>query len=331
MTRAVILITVAFGIAVVALLVAATVVLTPAIPKQSSPAPVAAYTPPTCSTVSAKLSRQAKLRRAEDCAREIEMHRQQERTSEDANRSIEAAWAAISLSREQVRSQIAATLVAFATLLAAVAAALYARSAGNAAKRSADQAVEMTTLSRLSVDAAVRSSDATLEANELAKQVSITELRPWLIVKPTLGEDVTFREGRMNFLITLDIKNVGRTPAHSIYVSGKTHNNVQSINNDYFEDFFEENMRVAGAGGILLPGEEMNYRIALSVTPNEGALRVFPALALSVSYRGRVNDDVYHTGHMMTVFFNKDQTLPISDIALNSLLPYVYPWWSRVT
>jgi hypothetical protein len=145
------------------------------------------------SILAAIRERRQAARERERCAEEAEKHRLQSDDLVQQTRAADAAQAQVGLAFYQNRLLLFGTIGGWLTLVAAAAAAIYARDAARAANKSLDH----------------------------AKSVADDELRPW--VKIAVQPEWALNDrGRLTISLEVTLTNLGRTPAQNVRVGCKT-------------------------------------------------------------------------------------------------------------
>lgn len=145
-------------------------------------------TDPSCNPTNlAKLKLNLKAERAEFCA-QAEQHRLDTNDLIQQTRAADAAVAQVKLAGQATWLSFVQTLGGFLTLVAAGAAAWYARQAADAAKKTYDHQKE----SSAHVD------------------------RPWLCLDVTVCEDLELVGNETYFKVDVQVHNIGTRPAHRV-------------------------------------------------------------------------------------------------------------------
>jgi hypothetical protein len=192
---------------------------------------------------------------------------------DQAKRSADAANWSLLIS-------VAATVVGAGTLLAAMAAAIYAKHAAAHAARAATAAEGSRT------DAQQAIAQADRHANQ--------QLRPWIAVSVEPASGITYPEVGMHIYFNIRLRNVGSAPARSVRL-GVDFKNQRLLTDVDCQAFYEAQLLGADespeAGLVMLPNEEITKRVGVKIFrkdfPAAGPLgtNLFPLLMISVVYR----------------------------------------------
>lgn len=147
------------------------------------------YRPIDCLPTPAATGTRSRQEQAIKCAETGEQHRLATNDLIQQTRAADAAAAQTTLAAQSVRLSFVQTLAAFLTLVAAAAAALYARRAATAAKDTFD----------------------------LDKAVSANVDRPWLSLSITIASDLALVDGKKTtFKVDVNVENIGNQPALNV-------------------------------------------------------------------------------------------------------------------
>lgn len=147
-------------------------------------------TPLNCQPIAiAKMKGDAAAEQIVECAKQAEQHRLDTNDLIQQTRAADAAAAQVDLSVQAIWLSFIQTLAGFMTLVAACAAALYARGAAAAAK----------------------------DTYELDKAVSAHVDRPWLCLNVTVCTDLKLVDQKTTtFKVDVYVENIGASPAHDV-------------------------------------------------------------------------------------------------------------------
>lgn len=141
------------------------------------------------SSAIAKMKSDAAAEQFIECAKQAEQHRLDTNDLIQQTRAADAAAAQVDLSVQAIWLSFIQTLAVFMTLVAAIAAALYARRAAAAAKNT----------------------------YELDKTVSAHVDRPWLCLNVTVCSDLKLVDQKTTtFKVDVHVENIGARPAHDV-------------------------------------------------------------------------------------------------------------------
>ena len=198
-------------------------------------------------------------RARERCAREAESLFLQNNDLIQQMREADAAQAQARLQRELAWMGVYGTIGGFLTLIAAAAAAFYARGAAHAASYSLDH----------------------------SKMTANAELRPWVDLAIDIEPTEMTGEG-LTLVCALSLTNIGRTPAQNIRIlhSATTlHSPAEGAPDDVFDNMLGSEVE---RGVAILPGREHREleRIAVAWRMDEADLSkgIVAFVGLCVSY-----------------------------------------------
>jgi hypothetical protein len=209
------------------------------------------------------------------------------------------------LNQRSIRNAAWATFIA--TLLAFIAAAIYAGIAAHQAS-----------LMRQATSAAQRSADAAV------KQLEVSE-RPWIQLDLSLGEPLKFDEGGLHSLLKIVLKNTGHSAAASVLMTSEMYVKpgwpdveMVQLREKLCEQLKESATHpFSGAVDVMFPG---TYPVGelrrLGVTKSDventaklaGNTRLVPLVLTCVVYRSTFNDTFHESAYSSYVgFFDPHQ------------------------
>jgi len=152
-------------------------------------------------------------RRAEVCAEAEQQHRETANSIIEARRAANAADASVIIAYQQTKIAAWGFSAGIITLLAAVAAAMFAERAAYHTKRSADAAEAAATETSTALKFAERNAKAAEEAVTHAREVSENDLRPWISFDVKDVFKISTDQQNIYFWFEITIKNLGSFPA----------------------------------------------------------------------------------------------------------------------
>jgi hypothetical protein len=180
------------------------------------------------------------------------------KAADAAANGAEAGWL-------QVWIGIGGVAVGLFTLIAAGAAALFAK----------------------------RAVDETRESNAIAKNTAHLEGRPWLAVSFEVSEPAYLSETFLRVMFRAKIRNVGQSPAKGAHIAIEIYNALEEhgpVPREFLDKHFSETQNHNSNGLVLVPNEESVRQMFLDLPyerfhHKEGALpSAVPIIAISATY-----------------------------------------------
>ena len=168
------------------------------------------------------------------------------------------------------------------------------------------------------LDASIRTDDATRRALELTadehrlnRERFITDQRPWLTVFGKPSSDLVYSNGGLQVSVEFTIKNIGRTPAQSVWLNVALKIPELSEKQLDLSAIYEEVAHrkwPKTVGTTVFPGEEITTEHSFVWLPDELArvMRkkddfIMPYVVGAVVYRSFLGDYDFHTGFMWSL------------------------------
>jgi len=152
-------------------------------------------------------------RQRDACTKEADDYRLAKNDLIQQTRAANAAEAQANLAAQAVWLSFLQTIGGFLTLVAAAAAALYARVAATETRRSADIADRMAWDTAVAVQAAVEGNNASRRANEISEDTAKRQLRAYVGIDSAHIRFLKVGTDDANRRVEIEIKNFGQTPA----------------------------------------------------------------------------------------------------------------------
>lgn len=239
-------------------------------------------------------------------------------------RSADAAEVIVGLTYQQALIAVAGLIMGFLTMVAAIAAAYYARRAAMETQRGADAA-----------DAAAR---AATRANERSQELFIADQRPWVHVDIIVDRPIIWNPEGCDFIPTFVLENVGKTPALNVDVFMKVLSMEVSMSPKEEQAAFaeEETREASGVVRPIFAGKSYKFFCSVSI-PNDILGRSvdywhyvrgddadcsFPLIVGCVNYRSGFDDEVHQTPFIFTLTRGEGDDRPLISPPSGRLMPH---------
>jgi hypothetical protein len=228
-------------------------------------------------------------------------------------RSAEAAEAIVRLTYGQSLMALTGLILGGITMVAAIAAAVYARQAASETKRGANAAAD--------------AADAAAEANSLNRQTLVADQRPWIKVGVTVAGPVVWGHETCLISMSVAMENIGKTPAREVVVYtractssiiGEARGKL-TIENNHVANQLQlahwcETERESG-GATIFPNERTEHKLDVGLTagivmrnkkareragPTGDQLSIY--VVGCVDYRNAFDASIHQTGFIFDVF-----------------------------
>jgi hypothetical protein len=154
------------------------------------------------------------------------------------------------------------------------------------------------------------------DQSAITKQMFLAENRPWILVKPSIGSDLTYDDkGSARVVIHVTTTNVGKGPAIGVSVAAKfqvVFGNTIILQQQFIEQQKQVCLQTNESGVTLFPGEQFIAKLNLPISVQEmnqlshsftaiaktkEVLTAFPISLLgAVVYRFTFEEGVHQTG-----------------------------------